>query len=291
MSSLECVHEVFSRTKLCKSSFSRFGGSAVPVEGNVYFDADYVGSMLSSDDEYVARVATRTPADMKSASNSPNTLTITTESSPSFPMSNHSGRETYSRDNRNLLVCITAYNESADDLHRSLRSLHKRCIEIGNIDVQTLVVLDGWHVTHPSMKEYIWQMFGTTDDNFVRDDPEAFRRIELLSLAASTGETQPTMTSAKEIVVTHPVLSGSTQLRDEVFQSFAVERLQTTVVQALRQSPIDMTWEVVEVQVAPKIWMKLTFIIKSDNRRKHNSHEWFLRGFAMEKQPDFVLLT
>ena len=37
--------------------------------------------------------------------------------------------------------------------------------------------------------------------------------------------------------------------------------------------------------------LKLTVLIKMDNRRKHNSHGWFLEAFAYEMQSDYIFLT
>lgn len=45
------------------------------------------------------------------------------------------------------------------------------------------------------------------------------------------------------------------------------------------------------VEIAPGKFMRVTLLVKRDNRRKHNSHEWFFRAFSDQMRPDFTLLT
>ena len=45
------------------------------------------------------------------------------------------------------------------------------------------------------------------------------------------------------------------------------------------------------VHLADYMAMKVTFLIKQDNRRKHNSHDWFLTQYAREMEADYVFLT
>jgi cellulose synthase/poly-beta-1,6-N-acetylglucosamine synthase-like glycosyltransferase len=53
------------------------------------------------------------------------------------------------------------------------------------------------------------------------------------------------------------------------------------------------TGELCPVEIYPNEWMLLSVLIKRDNRRKHNSHYWFLHeaGFASAYNSDFVFLT
>lgn len=46
-----------------------------------------------------------------------------------------------------------------------------------------------------------------------------------------------------------------------------------------------------EIEIAPGKTLDVSFLIKTDNRRKHNSHEWFLEGFAHGQDADYLLLT
>lgn len=51
--------------------------------------------------------------------------------------------------------------------------------------------------------------------------------------------------------------------------------------------------EVVPVMISPGKWMNITVIVKLDNRRKHNSHQWFLAGFgeAYKSTATYLFLT
>ncbi len=49
--------------------------------------------------------------------------------------------------------------------------------------------------------------------------------------------------------------------------------------------------EVTSVPIDNEKGLKLSVIVKLDNRRKHNSHAWFLESFAQEMESDFTFLT
>jgi cellulose synthase/poly-beta-1,6-N-acetylglucosamine synthase-like glycosyltransferase len=46
---------------------------------------------------------------------------------------------------------------------------------------------------------------------------------------------------------------------------------------------------ILPVPISPGCHLRVTVVIKGDNRKKHNSHEWFLQGFA-EAYPTADLL-
>jgi len=45
------------------------------------------------------------------------------------------------------------------------------------------------------------------------------------------------------------------------------------------------------VDIGPKMKLKVTMLIKRDNRRKHNSHEWFFQSFCKEYNADYAFAT
>jgi chitin synthase len=49
--------------------------------------------------------------------------------------------------------------------------------------------------------------------------------------------------------------------------------------------------EVTSVPIDNEKGLKISVMIKLDNRRKHNSHAWFLETFAQEMESDFTFLT
>jgi Chitin synthase len=52
-----------------------------------------------------------------------------------------------------------------------------------------------------------------------------------------------------------------------------------------------LTDEVQYVQVVPGKNLKLSVLVKRDNRRKHNSQAWFLEAFVPQHKPDFIFMT
>ncbi len=136
-------------------------------------------------------------------------------------------------------ILIPMYNETSNELKRTLGDLHE-CIlkmnKIGGGYVHTLVILDGWRVTHSSMKEYLKEMYPSVSD-----------KID------NIGE------SGKDV--------------------------ETYILQKIKNN------ESTFVKISEDQKMKLSFIIKVDNRRKHNSHAWFLESFAQEMMSDYVFLT
>lgn len=136
-------------------------------------------------------------------------------------------------------VLIPMYNETSTELKRTLSDLHE-CIlkmnKIGGGYVHVLVILDGWKVTHQSMKDYLKEMYQGASDK--------------LDNIGNNGK-----------------------------------QVETYVLQKIKNNESSF------VKISEDQKMKLSFIIKLDNRRKHNSHAWFLESFAQEMMSDYVFLT
>jgi cellulose synthase/poly-beta-1,6-N-acetylglucosamine synthase-like glycosyltransferase len=62
----------------------------------------------------------------------------------------------------------------------------------------------------------------------------------------------------------------------------------TTVVLELLDSG---SGAVCTIQIAPGMFLRISTVLKSYNGRKHNSHEWFLKGAAVAYHSDAVFLT
>jgi cellulose synthase/poly-beta-1,6-N-acetylglucosamine synthase-like glycosyltransferase len=138
-----------------------------------------------------------------------------------------------------ITVLIPLYNETVDDLKRTLGDLH-RCImemnKIGGGNVHILIVLDGWNATHETIKEYIKQMY-----------PDIAEQIDNIKNATN--------------------------------------KVETYVVQKLQNDEVTYT------TIDEDKNLKLSMLIKLDNRRKHNSHAWFLESFVQEMDSDYIFLT
>jgi cellulose synthase/poly-beta-1,6-N-acetylglucosamine synthase-like glycosyltransferase len=139
-----------------------------------------------------------------------------------------------------MSILIPMYNETTQEYKRTLVDLHQCILELNKVGcgyVHILTILDGWSVTHKSMKDYLQIMY-----------PQIANEIN--SISTSTNE------------------------------------IETYIVQKLdeRNEP---TW----VKISDNMSLKISFIIKKDNRRKHNSHAWFLETFAQEMNSDYIFLT
>lgn len=138
-----------------------------------------------------------------------------------------------------ITMLIPLYNESADELKRTLGDLHKCILEMNKIGggcVHILVVLDGWNATHETTKNYIKELYPGVADT-----------IDAIKPTSDTVETY--------------------------------------VLQKLQDNEIGYT------TFDEDKHLKLSMLIKLDNRRKHNSHAWFLDSFVQEMDSDFIFLT
>lgn len=138
-----------------------------------------------------------------------------------------------------ISILIPMYNETTKDLKRTLFDLHTCIIEMNKIGagfVNILLILDGWEVTDPSVKEYLQELY-----------PDIANDIKNLEYTPGV--------------------------------------IETYVLQKVKGNTPTY------VNVDEEKRLKLTVLIKMDNRRKHNSHGWFLEAFAYEMQSDFIFLT
>jgi cellulose synthase/poly-beta-1,6-N-acetylglucosamine synthase-like glycosyltransferase len=65
----------------------------------------------------------------------------------------------------------------------------------------------------------------------------------------------------------------------------STKHVETYIIQKLHGN------EVTSVPIDNEKGLKLSVVVKLDNRRKHNSHSWFLESFAQEMESDFTFLT
>ena len=166
-------------------------------------------------------------------------MSVFTDYAPMF------GKSYFCKENRppkgfdRITILIPMYNETTKDLKRTLFDLHTCIIEMNKIGagfVNILLILDGWEVTDPSVKEYLQELYpGISND-------------------------------IKNLEYTPGVV-------------------ETYVLQKVKGNTPTY------VNVDEEKRLKLTVLIKMDNRRKHNSHGWFLEAFAYEMQSDFIFLT
>lgn len=138
-----------------------------------------------------------------------------------------------------ISILIPMYNETTKDLKRTLFDLHSCILEMNKIGagfVNILLILDGWEVTHPSVKEYLGELYPGISDYL--------QKLE-----------------------------------------YTPDVIETYVLQKLKGN------KPTYVNIDEDKRLKLTVLMKMDNRRKHNSHGWFLEAFAYEMQSDYIFLT
>ena len=156
-------------------------------------------------------------------------------------------------DNKNekkvLAILVPFYNEEAEDLTVTLKSLHQDISSIEDLgfDVHVLLVMDGWWKASESMKKLIVQMFPKNDNG-----------------------TLPWWMAIKPI---------------------EKEELSKCVSTFIMQRMVPGGESVSHVDIGEGKQMKISLIVKRDNRRKINAHDWMLRSFADFYKAHFVFLT
>jgi len=166
-------------------------------------------------------------------------MTMSTDYAPMF------GRSYFCKEDRppkgfdRISILVPMYNETTKDLKRTLFDLHTCIIEMNKIGagfVNILLILDGWEVTDPSVKEYLQELY-----------PGIANEIKNL------------------------------EYKPGVIETYVMQK-----VKGNRPTYVNIDEEK---------RIKLTVLMKMDNRRKHNSHGWFLEAFAYEMDSDYIFLT
>ncbi len=166
-------------------------------------------------------------------------MTMSTDYAPMF------GRSYFCKEDRppkgfdRISILVPMYNETTKDLKRTLFDLHTCIIEMNKIGagfVNILLILDGWEVTDPSVKEYLQELY-----------PGIANEIKNL------------------------------EYKPGVIETYVMQKIKGN--------------RPTYVNIDEEKRLKLTVLMKMDNRRKHNSHGWFLEAFAYEMDSDYIFLT
>ena len=147
---------------------------------------------------------------------------------------------------RRMCVVIPCYNEDSDALKRTLKTLHCQLKHLGRLDfdLHVVVILDGWAMASDSMKTYCQTMF---------DMPENVERHA------------PTWWDDLNEEEDNPVV-----------ETFVIQNVDT---QSWCTQPVYID---ADSSDGGRDMLNLSLIVKRDNRRKHNTLEWFFRSFALE---------
>lgn len=142
-----------------------------------------------------------------------------------------------------ISVVVPFFNESRDELEKTLLSLHqqqKDLLAFGG-QLKVLLVADGWSKCCPTTKKYLQEIF---PGNW----------CERLNLE-------------KQKDVSQTIVIQCATKKD------SYHRLEPLLINKNGKS------------------LYISLLIKVDNRKKHNSHEWFLKAFLPTYNSEFMFLT
>ena len=186
---------------------------------------------------------------------------------------------------KKVAVVVPIYNEEAIELWHSLRDLSAQQEELGSErQLDICIIQDGWSRASQSMKDYLVALFPPAD-------PMAMEPVSI----SDTSSSAPIAVRNWRV----PLEAGGVRYDLLVAGTHTVdEKLPLTVVVA-RYSADQQSRHLVSVfhpedqNKRPAGELLLTLIVKKDNRRKHNSHIWFLssNGFAPSTGAQLSFLT
>eukprot|EP00043_Microstomoeca_roanoka_P006910 m.66985 g.66985 ORF g.66985 m.66985 type:complete len:1151 (+) comp13616_c0_seq2:529-3981(+) len=157
------------------------------------------------------------------------------------------------RKKRRMCCVIPCYNEPSDALRRTLTTLHSQLDNLRKLDFDfhAVIIMDGWQLTSESMRTYLQTVFDMPE-NVENEGPTWWDDLN--------------------------VLEGNPSVETFIIQNVNIE-----------------TWTVepvfIEPEEMPGARMHITLIVKRDNRRKHNTLEWFFRSFAVEYGAEYSFTT
>jgi len=204
-----------------------------------------------------------------------------------------------------IAVIVPFFNEEVTELRRTLNALwemeqmlQERNLE-GNIyKLHVLMVMDGWSKASQSGKEYIMAMFPKELTNWPNDikpvDPSrAAEQVETYELRRlKTNDItntliQPVNINAKTVG----------ELEEEKANEEPVPNISAWSAACCCNKPVHAALRKrtqpvrQEDREKPERKLKITVLMKRDNRRKHNSHDWFLSAFCRAYQPRYAFAT
>ena len=158
-----------------------------------------------------------------------------------------------SRKKRRMCCVVPCYNEPSDALRRTLRTLHFQLDNLRKLDFDfhVAIIMDGWQLTSESMRTYLQTIFDMPE-NVENEGPTWWDDLN--------------------------TLEGNPSVETFIIQNVNIE-----------------TWNVepvfIEPEELPGARMHITLLVKRDNRRKHNTLEWFFRSFAVEYGAEYAFTT
>lgn len=235
-------------------------------QNNKYFSGiDLTHDKLKKNDKITLRVkeSLRTITTTNAINYDPSTNIIIKSWDDERPQNNNYFIKTkyYGKERKGLAVAIPCFNEPNEELQQTLLSLYDswNFLRAGSMKwtdepMHVCIIQDGWNKADPSMKEYFKLLF-----------PKKYKK---------NGEYVPWWEYFDDFNGTNKTPTNRTY----IFQKRCHGPVCINPNKAFDNS---------------QKFMRLTLIIKTNNRRKHNSHEWFFgkNGFADFVNPKYLFLT
>lgn len=182
---------------------------------------------------------------------------------------------------KTLGVFIPAFNEEASELINTLDSCHRQrqdCLDLG-YDMHVLIVLDGWEFTSKSVKEYLGEIFSRQKPSSDSDRPA----VEVYDMEHGEARYIHDTEQAPWQSLIQPL--DTTQPQADQVETYTLQMLdsQTNQVADVNLNTVSRTGDMTS--------LKISVLIKRDNRRKHNSHHWFLKAFCDVYEPEYLFMT
>jgi hypothetical protein len=191
-----------------------------------------------------------------------------------------------------ISVLVPCFTEPAKALQRTLLDLELQQRELqfqykdSKWELNVLIVCDGWFKASKSLRKYIKTMFEITDEQSQKlldweIDQDATTGVQTMIL-------QRVRSHINESQINSQIVSSQGKVSLEN-KSSNININSKTSNNSLSNDLFDIepvkiysssTGVDGDVNVTRSVKLKVSVLIKRDNRRKHNSHEWFLYTFA-----------
>ena len=182
-----------------------------------------------------------------------------------------------------IAVVIPFFNEASHELQQTLNSLHAAYQELRRLSkkwrdkkLYVCLIQDGWNRADSSTKEYLKDLF-PKKIRLQRDDPMPSHFDDDGPAKGKEPEKEPECIGWWDYFE---------ELKDNSRNPNA-----TFIIE--RQHYFPSTVNTQTGLSDDRKFMRITLVIKANNRRKHNSHEWFLAksGFAEATNAKYLFLT
>uniref|UniRef100_A0A0G4I6F6 chitin synthase n=1 Tax=Chromera velia CCMP2878 TaxID=1169474 RepID=A0A0G4I6F6_9ALVE len=179
-----------------------------------------------------------------------------------------------------LGVLFPFYNEEAEELQASLQSLATEVETMGDLEeldatFQVCLVMDGWNAAAESMRKWLKEEIFPAR---LQENPSKpwWREIEECASPKATFTVCRVLSPSEKGALT-------TAARMNFFAAGQANGLAMHLLGSQYEGAVP-------TDVGNDKWLHLTLLVKKDNRRKHNSHEWFLSPFCQEYNVNFAVL-